>query len=483
MQKPNQTLFLIATRFAARFDFDAKGNEIAFWKVSLRRESSVDHALESLIRVAPLLGKKGWLACSSFWNGSVSISPSITGQLNDSEIQQSLAIEAEPYAEVNIDEIEIASKLLPSQAYDVDPQWWTVLIPKEVIVHAKDRLQRNGCRLRGVGTPFVTAPPSLDPVPPSWNLLQQWGEASIRIATHHEAGTTYVFSEQIGESEEDSNDSAKTETTSSAQFLTFILAENSKHESLAYDESLTLDNTLCFDMEDDKDLKAWANTWMHDRLSGSVAPIFKLETTSKKSSIQIAVMLLFFLLGLACTTRYFWIQSSVQNLRRDIASTEQQKKTRAQLQRELASENEKASQLAEQLSTLSKKFEDLKSKNQTAVHMLNDARKRWSQLLNALSASESDDLWIRELKAQESLVILLGVAQEAASIQHFASELESGVPSNLWSISPPKITDLSDAGLKEFSIALQAKLSSREPIVGRIVSKLDQIDRSLSNAP
>src|SRR6056297_2711756 len=185
---PNSLTFLLMTQTQlARIDVH-RGRKTRVKSVSRRARNpgeSLATSTDAAIRLGPKKTGDVWVFSTGCWTGVVHLAADVAAALDDEELEQAVALEAETYSGISAFESRLGMKRLPEESSG-EARWWVTQIAQSDWHDVDQTVGQFGGRLGGMGHAALPAFPEClltDPsrVPQSWRLHQCFGEATISL--------------------------------------------------------------------------------------------------------------------------------------------------------------------------------------------------------------------------------------------------------------------------------------------------------------
>ena len=451
MFKPTYTLLLITRQLLARVDMS--GGRVRKTWIRPRFESeSMATLVDATLRLGPKRAGKVWVLSSDFWTGVVTLPPDVTAMIGGSELEQSIALEAESYSGVSAFDSRIGLRKLSANSGD-DARYWVTQVSSIELSEIEYVVRSHGSVWAGAAHPAILLPPTSSASGPdrsdAWQLVQAWGETTI---ASRGVGSTVEALSAIGGRLDTSG--TRTEwarwQTSAPDCNTIWLSDKDVTPDLIGPD----DSQLRFDQE--PGLIQWAEAWTQSVVaSADSVPLMKAEKRPMSQERQIFFAASLGLLAIAaCYGHNRMVHGQLEQADARIEQLEGQKKSLDANKKSLADLKKQNQSTLESIQKSESQRAVLERDLALAKLKIDAQRTRWVQLIDALLEASDKNSWVQRIEGKSGEAVIHGVAITDAAANRFASDLELAARRTGWTVRPAR-TALAANSLTEFTIALQ----------------------------
>jgi hypothetical protein len=431
----NNTLVYIGNDRIVRCDVVARSGEVRGF-ASQSRPIGVE--LPTLVEMALRLrdSKPGrvWVLSADLWTQRVTLSTSATRSLTPTEIGRALAFEIESLSGLSALDSDLGFQVVSSTAAERD--YWVVQIPVWFREQIDTVVRASGGRLAGLvhpgGVPF---PLSADAE--RWMRVESWPGAIISVGCGSKNQPEYLISQADSRAAWRADVDALA-TRSGPLELREQLADGSV--------ALPLEREVATIRLDNDDVIAhWLALWASAlSVAAPVVPVLRpVKRAVAKRTFAIAGFAVAAVLGVAAALDAWSLYGNIDATKAETAKLQARAGQLSTLKTQAATIDK---QIAESRELLRK----IKSEVDTADNTVASFRRRWPDLLTALSANCPEDVVVREITLDGAATASIhGWSLDAASCNQLASALASQLRPAGWSVSPAKKTVVASDGGRE----------------------------------
>ena len=428
------------------------------WRRDRIQTESLAGLTDAALRLGPQKTGDVWVLCADFWTGVVPLAPDVAGILSDEELEQALTLEAEDYSGIPAFESKTGTRKLPPDT-NGDHRWWVTQIPTSQWQEIKRSVEQFGGKWGGIAHPAIARlPGELAKPDQSWRVVQSFGDTTVALLGLGE-GVIDVLS--LG--------NAATQRTRS-QLAEWMLDTRTVGESISWISDGDLPDELREPGDWHLNLSAEAAgsssilaDWALAAASGVLAepddeanklPGIAAETPPMSGERALIISLaMAVMVAVGCFSLYAMTEQSLSTITEQAEQFEQQRQ-------KLTADKKSQAELEEHIEALRNELKALRLKNDRFDQDLSKAtqiqqfgRKRWPRMLTALAESYDGDCWVREIKSDQQLAVVHGVAVVASDVTTFASRLEKLASPYGWRVHPAQTER--NGSLIEFEINME----------------------------
>jgi len=363
-----------------------------------------------------------YVLSSDVWTRTLRVASLNLRNLSATEMQQSLAFEAEPLS--GLSPLEAATAVVPPVESQGVPSAWIGQIAAETLAEIDDVVRGTGGKLQGVLHPAG--------VPGSWPVdeaaatmpvarVEFWADATVYQLTE----AKHVVSLRVEDSAATANrerlvDDFARQSGASAQVEMLIpdfRAATGAERTFA-DEAL---------------FEQWLSAWRRALTARHPAvPVVRpsARPLSAGQRRNIAVVLGCLALG-ACMAHGYWIRQGIEAATAEQARVEEPGQQLAAMQQRQAEAEKSLTKLREEVA---KRKADVGQ----AQEMLAAHRRRLGELLDRLGKESSQQWVLREISGTPRDLKLVGVTMHPEHISVLAADLAVDLADLGWAVEPPK---------------------------------------------
>ena len=495
------TLLLITQSKLARIDVSGGRNPRAtgVWSRERFPEESTATRVDAALRLGPKKTGDVWVFSDEFWTGPVHLAPEVAGALDDEELEQAIALEAETYSGISAFESRLGMKRLPKDVTG-EQRWWLTQIPQEDWHEADQTVRQFGGKLSGMAHAVLARfprnlfgdPDTEDRRP--WRLHQAFGESTIsikavgsdikdvitlgdlktqrtRLQLQQWCDETADGQQQQQQQQAWITDQPLPDRVDCSGAAVLCLADvDVLSDPLDHDESPAADDShrtappasgesSTLRLRGDAALRVWAETTASalqpDRqgeVTGMPVAVAQKPPMSNQAATLIACGLAL-LVALGCFGLYSVADRQLADLNAQIDTMNDKKKRLAADTKALKTYEKELAESKQNLNELRVGNRDLTEDLQQAVRLRSFQQTRWLELVSALANANEGGCWVRGLKTHGEKVTVQGLAVSNQDIAVFASNLEDYASPHGWRVHPAQ-TERNDLNLIEFEVSL-----------------------------
>ena len=489
------TLLLITRQTLARIDVVPGSNPkvLRHWQ----RTRFESESLATLVDATCRLGKRKpgtvVVLADQFWNGVVGLPHEIVAGIGGSELLQAIALECESYSGISAFESTTAACPIHQDASG-DKRWWVTQIANADIRAIIDAVQQCGGTLVGLANPASARLPlslatndnrhAADSSPGSvWKSVQSWGGNVVAIRGEAKrVMDVLVLDGHVGQPR--IQEALRGFLHSPGQPAITDSVDDGSNGIVWVNDSIAATAKPLLTSETDGLIlwaTAWATAWSDSDNSAAIIRLAK-RPLSRESTIALATAAgLLVLFG--CAGHYFYLNREIKRIEANVKTMDDSKK-------QLAADTKAADAAEKELTATKQKVVtqlqsnvDLAAKIQSAQTLHRQQQERWTELLNAIAASHSENCWLREIKARDGIATIKGYATDTASALQLTSKLEASAETAGWQTTPAQ-TYPQENNLVAFEFSLSVA-SASAPVrdLSTVAANRPQVAPTASRAP
>lgn len=406
-KRPDISVLLLFNRQVVRADYGRDfSNPVLFLHETVDVESTMWDAVDQVTNGHPRLGPRTIVLSTDVWSQIVSLPKLSVSGIEPTELNEVLKFEAETLSGIDIDEISLASTLLPPQGDH--QQFWVSVIRKSDLDETYQRLESLGCREISIAHP---AGLSGDPQAAHAKTIEVWDELAFHLIDHSSelSLVRQVLSDQF--------DSPCP-----------ILIGGSLPERLRDHPNLTLLST-------EQSARQWSGRVAanyYQRLTDLRAPL--IRRTKKTSGTPIRHLLsgvIALLVVGFCFWHWQYVRHNNEALQRKIVHIKQPAVLKKKYDAQLIAILEQRAEVEIEDTALA---DDLKR----VRFFLDNQSNRFAKLLDLLIELTTEDLVIEQISGTEDGVLIAGISLNGESAQALAKRLRERAVALGWAVNPAR---------------------------------------------
>ncbi|MEL6895698.1 MAG: hypothetical protein AAFP90_06330, partial [Planctomycetota bacterium] len=184
------TLIVITRSQLARVDISRGRTKLVRLRDRIANQP-IGTLVDAALRQGPKKAGDVWVMSTDFWSGVVHLGPDVARTLDEEELQQAIALEAETDSGISAFDSRLGTVSLPPDESG-DQRLWVTQITQSDWQDAKHAVTQFGGKLAGMGSASLahppvtqqdnaTAIPGTDSPQTPWRLLQAFGELTIGV--------------------------------------------------------------------------------------------------------------------------------------------------------------------------------------------------------------------------------------------------------------------------------------------------------------
>ena len=475
---PNRlTLLLVTHTRLARVDvFGGKSPRTkGVWTRDRIPGESIGTLIDATIRLGPKKTGDVWVFSGDFWTGVIHLAGDVATVLDDDELDQAIALEAETYSGISAFESRLGLKAL-SKDISGEARWWVTQIPQSDWQEVEQVVRQFRGKLAGIGHPALAElPASLrngesQSDRQQWRLNQSFGESTISInGVGRDIRDVITLGDLRTQRTQSQLQDWCEETAGRQQSLAWVTdhAMPEKFVESACRQLILADSSDAEVEPNPEDgprlvgeaaLGAWAEaTATCIQREGKSGDCFPVAAAHKPPMSNQTATLVACAMGLLVALGGFALHAGTNKqlveLDRQIDRFNRTKKALAtDKQRLLGLEKE----LAEKRNTvveMSVRNRDLATNLSEASRIRTFQQTRWLKLVSAIAKASEGACWVRGLESRGNVVTVQGIAVSNQDISVFATKLEEYASPHGWRVHPAQ-TERNEMALVDFEVNL-----------------------------
>lgn len=410
----------------------------------LSREDSLRYALDLSSRPAA----KVWLLTDQVWNGVVNLPNEFYGALSETQLTQALGLEAEVLSGFSAFDCLTSHKWLPSffadrrevaPEFESDRQYWVSQLPKSVAIEAEQVVKEVGGKLVGIGSPLLLTPgnlvDSLSAVEAAngnrqWQLVQCVDSLCVQSMGRGDQ----VSQVQVTEHEPVAGEAERLGEKPSAENDGILRVHICDHNCGCSAQRISLD------FRDSDSAASFSSAWMIENgIPGSAGNHFVLGGDLQQRRKMFVVAAVFMIAVASCLGHYINGIAAIRECASAITVKEDRAKRVATQQAEIRQSTIELERAREEFAKNQSVRMIATQENRHDADRFELLRTRSLQVLEALSKSSGNDVWIQSIHQEDDSTAVTGIAANAASVHHFGNLLELHLEGTAWTALPPSI--------------------------------------------